>query len=315
MPSDESECRFLDVSTRKALPPKCGRRKPQLVVPLLVACVGGAGSWHTALELRGAGLAVEHERVGTDGAVSWTYAVRDTFAPYPGRAAAAAVSGDARSLRFRSVLHLVRCPAANVAALSTHKFATLQFAAAAVGIPLVEEDVAGSDDLPHVVRSERRIGGGGRKTGSNNRWLRFLARLWLRWNEHIERFADVRVRVEDGVEGLALCQKLGLAKPNATSCTSSASRVGAASAAARSHARRWSNWFFANGEYNPKRCIRGDCAASSNDTRQAKVHHRAHANVTWHDLSLACGDELAGRLKRATARYGYGPEQCFRDGA
>jgi hypothetical protein len=43
------------------------------------------------------------------------------------------------------------------------------------------------------------------------------------------------------------------------------------------------------------------------------VHHRAHANVTWSDLALACGDDLAGRLLRATKRYGYGPEQCFSD--
>ena len=54
--ADEEQCAFLRRRTRKALPERCGRAARGPVAPLLVTCLGGAGSWQISMALRAAGL-------------------------------------------------------------------------------------------------------------------------------------------------------------------------------------------------------------------------------------------------------------------
>ena len=304
-------CRFLRDATLKVVPASCGvgradeSRRVRLAV--LVTGLGGAGSWSAALRLRDAGLLVEHERLGRDGAVSWLYAVRDDERrPYPVGPAARAVRG--RDVRFHKVLHLVRCPPANVAALSTHRRDTLAFAARALAVaPPPADDVGELAD--QGARSGYRLGGDRDRARA---WLAFLAGLWSGWNERVDSFADARARVEDGDTGADLCALVDLLAEDAVAedgaaaprrCASTASSPAAAIDAAHHVAKAWSHWVFSNGEYNPQRCLRGACDGA--DGAAAAHHHRPHANVSWADLKDALGGKKFARFADVAAKFGY----------
>ena len=272
--SSREYCEFVRKLTKKQ--PPCRRRKK--VRPLLVTGLGGAGTWQLYQKLRTAGLFLEHEGVGIDGSVSWLFAVH---APtYPCSRCA-----QVKNVRFDRILHLVRCPPDNVAALSTHRRETLLFAGRAVGVPDAPAEEDEKKDIPNFrERSERRL--------KDARWLRFLSELWLRWNERIDKYADARFAIEASADVCTLI-----------SCVSIASPTEALVQTARDVARDHSNWIFQNGDYNPKRCLKGKCFLANSSSQW---HHRPHGILAWPDLQAALkGSTLARHIQITAAKYGY----------
>ena len=310
-PPSSRHCRFLRDATLKMVPPACGRSKKNIYsrkvrLPLLVTSLGGAGSWHASLRLRDAGLRVEHERLGRDGSVCWLYAVRDSIhRPYPVPPAATAVRD--LDVRFRKVLHLIRCPVGNVAALSTHKRSTLAFAARALALPPPPpEDVdTGATQLERSVYRLPKNINGEKDRKRKERWLLFLTNIWLGWNGRIERFADARSRIEDDLSGAALCDLVEMAhdgEQGERECLSSSDSFHAGLDTANTLTRAWSHWIANRGIFDPKRCLRGACADGPRIP-----HHRKHENVSWGDLEGARPPEKMAELASAATRYGYGP--------
>lgn len=97
------------------------------VYPLLVTGLGGCGTHYLARSLRALGVDVDHERLGSSGAVSWPYAVDDALVglTYPHGALLRP------SLRFRLVVHAVRCPLQQISSLTSHTDASFRFILAA----------------------------------------------------------------------------------------------------------------------------------------------------------------------------------------
>lgn len=274
-------CAYLYHVTRKVVP--CVNEDPEKM--LLATGLGGSGTWRTALALQEAGLLVEHEAVGVDGSVSWLYAVRARSYP--------CMRANSDTLtRFRKVLHVVRCPVHNIAALSTHKRSTLSFAAQAVGVtkPPPDND---QDDRYRI--SQARL--------LNPFWLRFLTELWVAWNERIATYSDGLVRLEDQDPGHALCDRAGIPVRHNLTCVSTASAAAQTWGRLRQTARDFSNRVFRNGDYNPARCLRGSCDDSN--ATSVLLHHRKHPTITWNKLRAALDRKLATRLEAAAERFGY----------
>ena len=210
-------------------------------------------------------------------------------------------------VRFKKVLHIVRCPTGNVAALSTHRRETLAFAARALALPPPPTEDAGplsSQFDRSLFRLPPRPAGAARKR--RDRWLAFLADLWLGWNARVERYADARTRIEDDLSGAALCDlvELGIDGDGAERiCSSSADSTTGALDSAKTLTRMWSHWVVSRGDFSPQRCLRGACADGPKTP-----HHRKHANVSWADLSAALGGRKLERVAAAARRYGYGAD-------
>lgn len=275
-------CAYLYHLTRKVVP--CVSQDPEKT--LLATGLGGSGTWRTALALREAGLLVEHEGVSVDGSVSWLYAVRAGSYPCV-RANSDTVT------RFRKVLHVVRCPVHNVAALSTHKRTTLSFAARAVGLT---EPPLDNDQGDRYRISQARL--------LNPFWLRFLTELWVAWNERIATYSDGLARLEDQDPGHTLCDRAGIPVRHNLTCTSTASAAAQAWGRLRHTARDFSNRVFGNGDYNPARCLRGRCGDESNAT-SVRFHHRKHPTITWLKLRAALDRKLTTKLVATAKRFGY----------
>lgn len=90
------------------------------VLPLLVTGSGGCGTHTTTILLQKTGLDVKHEDFGQDGAVSWMYAVDARVQCVQTECNGYPWGPPVMTKRFRRVLHQVRCPVSNIAALLTH---------------------------------------------------------------------------------------------------------------------------------------------------------------------------------------------------
>mmetsp|Transcript_2243 Transcript_2243/g.3539 ORF Transcript_2243/g.3539 Transcript_2243/m.3539 type:complete len:401 (+) Transcript_2243:53-1255(+) len=288
-------CDFLKSATKKIASRHCVHlSKKQRTKPLrlvLGTCVGGAGSWELYWRLRQVGLLVEHEGLGLDGSVSWLFAVRKP--KYPCRR-----GRQVRNIRFRKVVQLVRCPPANIAALATHRLSTLTFAANAVQ---GSDSFAPPPDSMQVSSEKENIDFSKR---ANTRlqdplWLKFFAELWLRWNERIEKYADLILRVEDELYQNSALIAL-LCRHDRCHSPRSAARI----SRFRDSFREASNRFFRNGLYNPTRCLRGSCDHTS-EHNASRLHHRPHGDLNWRLLKTAAGPSLSRRIAVAAARYGY----------
>eukprot|EP00613_Pedinella_sp_CCMP2098_P077883 CAMPEP_0171939298 /NCGR_PEP_ID=MMETSP0993-20121228/36177_1 /TAXON_ID=483369 /ORGANISM="non described non described, Strain CCMP2098" /LENGTH=319 /DNA_ID=CAMNT_0012581087 /DNA_START=267 /DNA_END=1226 /DNA_ORIENTATION=- len=155
------------------------------VYPLLVTGVGGsgtnlAGSALTTHE----GVTIGHEHIEGGGSSSWLHAVNDAVVgaryPFPrkGPHQSKRVMKEF-SPRFNTVVHQVRCPVSNMAALTTHNNFSREFIWKASGVD--------PTTTPACL---------------------WGAKVWLHWNRHVEMYADVRIRVEDFENPAALAAHL-----------------------------------------------------------------------------------------------------------
>mmetsp|Transcript_68834 Transcript_68834/g.155701 ORF Transcript_68834/g.155701 Transcript_68834/m.155701 type:complete len:359 (+) Transcript_68834:188-1264(+) len=146
-------------------------KKPALL-DLLVTGVGGSGTNMVGSALGEVGVTVGHECIKGSGAASWIHAVNDAVVgakyPFPrkGPLRTKAIL-DEKWPRFRKVVHQVRCPVANMAALTTHNNFSREFIWRAAGV---------DPTLPGCL---------------------WGANVWYQWNKHVETYADVRIRIED----------------------------------------------------------------------------------------------------------------------
>uniref|UniRef100_A0A7S2H006 Sulfotransferase domain-containing protein n=1 Tax=Octactis speculum TaxID=3111310 RepID=A0A7S2H006_9STRA len=177
------------INTRKYDPQCHSTRPPKKVYKLLVTGAGGSGTNLIATALKRVGVVVGHEYITKRGSASWTHAVNDAIVgakyPFPRKGPYESRSIlEENSIRFKHVIHQVRCPAANIAALTSHNNFSRAFLSRAAGI---------DPNLPDCV---------------------WGAWVWLRWNLHIGSYADSRYRIEDftAPEDMAayLCDLVGL---------------------------------------------------------------------------------------------------------
>jgi len=108
---------------------------------------------------------LEHENSGEDGAVSWPHAVDAQGNP-------PTCSGPLMSSKttFNHVVHVVRCPRDVVSALQTHTTCSLKYI----------RDTLKLDFKDHALRTPI-----------------FFMSAWLRWNQHIQNYADSRYRIDE----------------------------------------------------------------------------------------------------------------------
>ena len=140
---------------------------------VLVTGCGRSGTRYMTFVLRRLGLDVPHERLGRDGMASWTMAVEAAERPY---------GPPSDAVRFEHVFHQVRHPLAVIRSVETFGPGSWEFVYAHT--PCRPED-------PPLVRG---------------------AKYWLHWNDHAERAACWRYRVEDVAASLPdLCDRLGVA--------------------------------------------------------------------------------------------------------
>jgi len=140
---------------------------------VLITGCGRSGTRYMTFVLRRLGLDVPHERLGRDGMASWTMAVEAAERPY-------GPASDA--VQFEHVFHQVRDPLAVIRSVET--FGPDSWAFVYAHTSCRPED-------PPLVRG---------------------AKYWLHWNDHAERLACWRYRVEDVASALPdLCARLGVA--------------------------------------------------------------------------------------------------------
>ena len=168
------------INTRKHVA-ECEGQEPVRLLAVLVTGVGGSGTNLMTSAFKKVGVTVGHEYVAGKGTASWPHAVSDAVVgvPYPfprkGPHRSVRVLPE-ESPRFQHVIHQVRCPMDNIAALTTHNNFSRDFLWRSAGVdPSLAPCLWG-------------------------------AHVWLRWNEHIESFADARVRIEDFESPEAMAQ-------------------------------------------------------------------------------------------------------------
>jgi hypothetical protein len=121
------------------------------------------------------GVKVMHEKPGPDGSVSWPMAVSDAYVNrvYPWSGLKEILGPD--ELLFTHVVHVVRCPVDNIAALTSHTHVSRGFIKSA-GLPAPARKAD----------SEKYM----------NELIAWASLAWIAWNEHVERYADYRFQTE-----------------------------------------------------------------------------------------------------------------------
>lgn len=142
----------------------------QAELKVLVTGCGRSGTKFTALLLQRLGLDVRHEKLGRDGIAAWPLAVRTPTTPW-----GPAVAPE----RFGEIFHQVRHPLAVIRSVVTFKPDSWTY---------VYAHTSASAADPLVLRG---------------------AKYWLEWNEHAERIATWRYRIEDVAAVFdELCERL-----------------------------------------------------------------------------------------------------------
>eukprot|EP00618_Florenciella_parvula_P032088 CAMPEP_0119544614 /NCGR_PEP_ID=MMETSP1344-20130328/54819_1 /TAXON_ID=236787 /ORGANISM="Florenciella parvula, Strain CCMP2471" /LENGTH=365 /DNA_ID=CAMNT_0007589117 /DNA_START=885 /DNA_END=1983 /DNA_ORIENTATION=- len=254
----------FDTVGRRALRASDG---DDIIYPLLVTGAGGAGTNLASSALKQLGVVLGHEYTLGEGSSSWPYAVSDSVVgvkyPFPRKGPHVSLNVlPESSPRFRTVIHQVRCPSKNIAALTTHNNASRSFLWHAAGI---------DPTLPACV---------------------WGAHVWLRWNEHIETYADHRYRIEDfqTPELLAryACELAGL------KCGKfkEGGESGGGDGGDEGGDGYFSGWLEAIGL---KSAVRG--------------HHREHGECPHSELAMT-DPELAAKIEAMAVRYGYPSAAC-----
>lgn len=141
------------------------RQSPQSK-PLLVTSNGGSGT-HTIQKIFALnGIHMGHEAIQKEGSVSWPYAVDVSKSNQ---------NKECAWLRpprttFNHVVHLVRCPRDVVSALQSHALCSLKYIRDTLKLNFEE----------HELRTPK-----------------FFMSAWLKWNQHIESYADSRYRIDE----------------------------------------------------------------------------------------------------------------------
>ena len=256
---------------------------------LLVTGVGGSGTNLAASALRQhAGIVMGHESFLGKGSSSWIHAVNDAVVglryPFPRKGPNPTLHiYPENSPRFRVVVHQVRCPTANMAALTTHNNFSREFLWHAAGIDPTEPD-------PCL----------------------WGARVWLRWNRHVETYADHRIRVEDFVAPYSdLAGHLCSVAPGmrcrgsiAMSNTVRGARIGQIAARADKTTGRSSKTIGA-----PERTGWAQIAAALGFSGAIKGHHREHGTCSFDNMASK-DPKLAGEVLHLAKHYGYSAPEC-----
>jgi hypothetical protein len=225
---------------------------PRTGSKILVTGCGRSGTKFAALLLQRLGLDVRHEEMGRDGIAAWPLAVASTAAPPWGPAAAPD--------RFGEVYHQVRHPLQVIASAATFKPSSWEF---------VYAHTSASPADPVVLRG---------------------AKYWLEWNEHAERIATWRYRVEDVAAVFdELCGRLGVA----------ADRRALERVPADCNTRRRGRAFHYYDEISTRLGLRRVAAVTSVLARPQQL-----PDVSWSDLERLDA-RLAERVRAKAAEYGY----------
>ena len=192
---------------------------PHATLPLLVTSLGGAGTHGAAKSLQRLGATVQHEGLGSGGAVAWMYAVNDAAlgTQYPFRALLPPRTRGLLSPRFARVVHLTRHPLRHASSFAAHLPAAHSF------VRFAAEGLAG--DLAPMLAAWAELPERGTGAGAVAARLASLTRLhalaaaisalprppppgplfpalaWLLWDALADMQADARLRVEGAGEG------------------------------------------------------------------------------------------------------------------
>ena len=217
---------------------------------LLITGCGRSGTRYMTFVLRRLGLDVPHERLGRDGMASWTMAVAAAERPY---------GPPSDAVRFEHVFHQVRHPLAVIRSVETFGADSWQFVYAHT--PCRPED-------PPLVRG---------------------AKYWLHWNDHAERLACWRYRVEDASALPDLCARLGIVV-----------RPAAGQVPTDVNTRRRGRALHLADELAER--LHVDLPARLRDRLAAKA--RPALPLTWDELEAA-DVALADRVRERALDYGY----------
>ncbi|KAJ8609627.1 hypothetical protein CTAYLR_006301 [Chrysophaeum taylorii] len=167
---------------------------PYELLPLLVTGTGGIGTRVVTELLRAMGVEAGHEKYDAHATVSWTHAVND-FAfgvPYP-FSSERTLWWQNRKIRNRvdfenvfkprwnHVVHLTRCPIKVIKSMLRPHAPVLRFVERATHSPSLTSPCASTYDCETDLKE--RVG--------------WATSMYVAWNEHVERYADERLRIED----------------------------------------------------------------------------------------------------------------------
>jgi hypothetical protein len=218
---------------------------------LLVTGCGRSGTKFTAVLLQRLGLDVRHERMGRDGIAAWTLAVPSARPPW-----GPAVVPES----FDHVYHQVRHPLAVIRSVGTFKPSSWEH---------IYDHTSATPRNHVIVRG---------------------ARYWLEWNEHTERIATWRYRIESLNDVFEeLCSRLGIP----------ADRAALEQVPADCNTRLHGRLFHYYDELSTRLRLR-----RSETLAATLARPRDLPPVEWADLEVL--DPLLARRVRAKAReYGY----------
>jgi hypothetical protein len=270
-----------------AVRPKASHRTRKggiLVYELLVTGVGGSGTNLAASALKQhASVLLGHESFAGVGSSSWIHAVNDAVVglryPFPrkGPNPTRHIFPES-SPRFRTVVHQVRCPTGNMAALTTHNNFSREFLWHAAGIDPTEPDAC-----------------------------LWGARVWLHWNRHVETYADHRVRVEDfSTPFQDLAGHICALSPGLR-CKGPAARLRLVVGAGLDDTQMASSSTSRVAQQAPPlqtSWLAAAAGALGFESGGVKGHHRDHGKCSFDDMA-AKDPSLAADVLRLAKRYGY----------
>eukprot|EP00746_Dinoflagellata_sp_MGD_P166248 gnl/MRDRNA2_/MRDRNA2_96005_c0_seq1.p1 gnl/MRDRNA2_/MRDRNA2_96005_c0~~gnl/MRDRNA2_/MRDRNA2_96005_c0_seq1.p1 ORF type:complete len:324 (+),score=32.88 gnl/MRDRNA2_/MRDRNA2_96005_c0_seq1:108-1079(+) len=137
--------------------------------PLLITGMGGSGT-HTIQNIFALNdINLGHESVEAEGSVSWPYAVDAIESKFNFKTCPQSWLRPPKTT-FNHVVHLVRCPREVVSALQSHQNCSLKYMRDTLKLDFEDDKL---------------------------RTPQFLMSAWLRWNQHIEDYADSRYRIDE----------------------------------------------------------------------------------------------------------------------
>lgn len=204
-----------------------------------------------SLLLQRLGLDVRHEKLGRDGIVAWPLAVRATTTPW-----GPAVTPE----HFGEVFHQVRHPLAVIRSVATFKPHSWAY---------VYAHTSATPADPVVLRG---------------------AKYWLEWNEHAERIATWRYRIEDvGVVFDELCERLDV----------TGDRRALERLPADTNSRRYGRAFHYYDEISARLRLR-----RFEPIAHAVARPQKGPEISWSTLERL-DSRLAARVRAKTEAYGY----------
>jgi len=152
--------------------------------PLLITSNGGSGT-HTIQNLFALNnIHLGHESVQAEGSVSWAYAVDAIESKFNFETCPQGWLHPPKTT-FNHVVHLVRCPRDVVSALRTHSYCSLKYVRDTLKLDFEDDKL---------------------------RTPQFFMSAWLRWNQHIQDYAESRYRIDEFLNTdnfLSICNLAG----------------------------------------------------------------------------------------------------------